>query len=301
MGRQAQRDIRRKLKCLHLAQECGSVVLTSRKFGVARSSFYRWKALYKKKGEAGLINTKPCPKNLPLRTPAKIEEKILALRRTYHFDPDRIAWFLERYHQIKISGKGVYYVLQRHGLNRLPQNCRKRSIPSYKRYRKQVPSHHIQVDVKFLTFTDKQGRKLKRCQSAAIDDATRIPALKIYPRHTQENAIRFVHYVIEKFPFRLHTIRTDNGHEFQAKFHWHLKDQSINHSYIKPATPRLNGKVERSHLTDKLEFYQLIDYKGDVDLAKKLRDWEAFYNFLRPHAALNGKTPYERLREKLVA
>jgi transposase InsO family protein len=125
--------------------------------------------------------------------------------------------------------------------------------------------------------------------------------LKIYPRHTQENAIRFVNYVMEKFPFRLHTIRTDNGHEFQAKFHWHLKDLGINHCYIRPATPRLNGKVERSHLTDKLEFYQLIDYKGDVDLVKKLRDWEAFYNFLRPHAALHGKTPYERLREKLVA
>jgi transposase InsO family protein len=116
-----------------------------------------------------------------------------------------------------------------------------------------------------------------------------------------ENAIRFVNYVIEKFPFRLHTIRTDNGHEFQAKFHWHLKDLGINHCYIKPAIPRLNGKVERSHLTDKLEFYQLIDYKGDVDPAKKLRDREAFYNFLRPHAALIGKTPYERLREKLVA
>jgi hypothetical protein len=56
-----------------------------------------------------------------------------------------------------------------------------------------------------------------------------------------------------------------------------------------------------STLNDKLEFYQLIDYKGDVDLAKKLRDWEAFYNFLKRHAALNGSTPYERLREKLVA
>ena len=152
-----------------------------------------------------------------------------------------------------------------------------------------------------MTFIDKQGRKLKRYQYTAIDDATGIRALKIDSKHAQENAIRFVNYVIEKFPFRLHTIRTDNGHEFQAKFHWHLKDQGINHSYIKPATPRLNGKVERSHLTDKLEFYQLIDYKGDVDLAKKLHDWEAFYNFLGPHAALNGKTPYERLRENLVA
>jgi len=301
MDRQAQRDIRRKLNCLQFAQDCGSVVLTCRKFGVAKSSFYRWKALYKEKGEAGLINRKPCPENLLLRTPAPIEEKILHLRRTYHFGPDRIAWYLERYHQIKISGKGVYYVLKRHGLNRLPQNCRKRSIPTYKRYQKQVPGHHIQVDVKFLTFIDKQGRKLKRYQYTAIDDATRIRALKIYPKHTQANAIRFVNYVIEQFPFRLHTIRTDNGHEFQAKFHWHLKDLGINHFYIRPATPRLNGKVERSHLTDKLEFYQLIDYKGDVDLAKKLRDWEAFYNFLRPHAALNGKTPYERLREKLVA
>jgi len=56
-----------------------------------------------------------------------------------------------------------------------------------------------------------------------------------------------------------------------------------------------------STLNDKLEFYQLIDYKGDVDLARKLRDWEAFYNFLKPHAALNGSAPYERLREKLVA
>jgi len=108
MDRQAQRDIRRKLKCLQFAQDCRSVVLTCRKFGVARSSFCRWEALFKEKGEAGLINSKPCPKNLPLRTPARIEEKILHLRRTYHFGPDRIAWYLARYHQNKISGKGVY-------------------------------------------------------------------------------------------------------------------------------------------------------------------------------------------------
>jgi len=74
-----------------------------------------------------------------------------------------------------------------------------------------------------------------------MHDATRIRALKIYPKHTQENAIRFVNYVIEKFTFRLRTIRTDNGHEFQAKFHWHLMDQGINHSYSNPATPRSNG------------------------------------------------------------
>ena len=60
MDRQAQRDIRRKLNCLQFAQECGSNVLACRKFGVSKSSFYRWKADYREKGEAGLINSKPC-------------------------------------------------------------------------------------------------------------------------------------------------------------------------------------------------------------------------------------------------
>ena len=42
------------------------------------------------------------------------------------------------------------------------------------------------------------------------------------------------------------------------------------HVYVKPMTPQLNGKVERSHKTDKNEFYQLLTYTDDVDLNKKL-------------------------------
>jgi len=49
-------------------------------------------------------------------------------------------------------------------------------------------------------------------------------------------------------------------------------------------------------LTDKREFYQLLDYQDDVDLHKKLADWEAFYNFHRPHFAHGGKTPYSMLK-----
>jgi len=91
----------------------------------------------------------------------------------------------------------------------------------------------------------------------------------------------------------------DNGHEFQAKFHWHVEDLGIRHAYIKRGTPQLNGKVERSHRSDGQEFYQLLSYKGDVDLEAKLDEWERFYNFHRPHGAHAGKTPYEALREKL--
>ena len=75
--------------------------------------------------------------------------------------------------------------------------------------------------------------------------------------------------------------------------------KGMEHVYIKPRTPQLNGKVERSHRTDKDEFYQLLTYKDDVDLEKKLAVWERFYNNDRPHGAHKGKTPYEVLREKL--
>ena len=77
------------------------------------------------------------------------------------------------------------------------------------------------------------------------------------------------------------------------------------HVYIRPRTPRLNGKVERSHRADDQEFYQLLDKKGITDDIRlfnaKLREWEDYYNFHRPHGSLSGQTPYERLLEKTKA
>jgi transposase InsO family protein len=73
----------------------------------------------------------------------------------------------------------------------------------------------------------------------------------------------------------------------------------MEHVYIKPPTPQFNGKVERSHRTDKDEFYQLLTYRDDVDLERKLAEWERFYNYDRPQGAHRGRTPYEVLIEKL--
>jgi len=153
--------------------------------------------------------------------------------------------------------------------------------------------------VKFLTIKAADGSRVRRFQYTAIDDATRIRAFRIYRRHNQKSAMEFINYVIEKFPFRIHTVRTDRGHEFQAQFHWHVEDKGIRHVYIKPRSPELNGKVERSHRSDQEEFYQLLTYTDDVDLNEKLAQWERFYNFDRPHGAFNGKTPYEALRSIL--
>ena len=82
------------------------------------------------------------------------------------------------------------------------------------------------MDANFLTFIGNKGEKVRRFQYTAIDDATRVRALKIYEKHTQANAINFVDHMIEKLSFRIREIRIDNGPEFQAKFHWHVEDQA---------------------------------------------------------------------------
>jgi transposase InsO family protein len=285
-----ERDVQRKLKVLRHAEQTGNIAKTCRYFGIGRASFYRWKTEYQQRGEAGLVNAKQIPKNPANQTPPEIVEKILYLRAKYHLGPIRIVWYLARYHGIKISEAGVSRILKRNGVSRLPRGTRVRKVHTI-RYSKQVPGHHIQMDVKFLTFADKRGEKVRRFQYTAIDDATRVRALKIYDKHTQTNAIDFVDHVIEKFPFRIKEIRTDNGHEFQAKFHWHVEDKGIRHAYIKKGTPQLNGKVERSHRSDQEEFYQLLSYKDDIDLETKLEEWETFYNFNRLAFPLKSDPP----------
>jgi len=298
MSQKKLRSVRLKKLIIELAEAHGNVAKVCREWDVPRSTFYRWRKAYIEQGDAGLVRKKPIAKSHPRQLSSEIIEKIIHLRRVYHFGPERITWYLERYHAVKTSSSSVYRTLIRHDLRRLPKNAGRRAIHT-KRYAKQVPGHHIQVDVTFLTLKNSEGRKIRRFQYTAIDDATRIRALKIYKRHTQQNAIDFIEYVIEKFPFRIHTIRTDRGHEFQALFHWHVEDKGVRHVYIKPRSPQLNGKVERSHRSDKEEFYQLLTYTDDVDLNAKLAEWEKFYNFGRPHGAFNGKTPYEKLRSML--
>jgi len=291
--------IRFKLAVLEYAQGIGSVTKPCHEFEVPRSTFYEWKNAFDKEGRAGLARKKPIALNHPRQLSKEAVDKILHLRQEYKLGPERITWYLERYHGIKTSVSSVYRTLIRNNMRRLPKTAPRRALHT-RRYSKEVPGHHIQIDVKFVSLRNFEGNRVRRFQYTAIDDATRIRAMKIYPRHNQQNAIKFVDYVIEKFPFRIHTIRTDRGHEFQAKFHWHVEDKGIRHVYVKPRSPQLNGKVERSHRTDQEEFYQLLTYTDDVDLNEKLTEWERFYNMDRPHGAFKGKTPYEAMRSMLV-
>ncbi len=117
----AQREIHRKKRVIDYAEQLGNVRMACRYFGVARSTFYLWRARYRESGDEGLTSRRCRPHNHPNKTPDEVVEQILHLRRTYHMGPIRVVWYLERYHDIKTSDATVYRVCKRHGLNRLPQ------------------------------------------------------------------------------------------------------------------------------------------------------------------------------------
>ncbi len=275
----------------------------SRYYGISRQAYYKWLRRYEELGEDGLRDGSSVPLHCPNATKTEVVGKILYLRQHYHFGPHKISMYLARYHDITISPSGVWRILNRLGMSRLPTSQRyKRHKDRWKRYEKPLPGHRIQVDVKFIE--PLAGSRKKHYQYTAIDDCTRLRVLRIYPRNNQKIAIQFLDYVLEKLPFEVQTIQTDNGAEFQGSFHWHVLDRGIGHAYIKPATPRLNGKVERSHRIDGEEFYRMLDgvVIDDTGLFnEKLQEWEDFYNFHRPHGGLGGQTPYERLRQKTRA
>jgi hypothetical protein len=125
----------------------------------------------------------------------------------------RIVWYLAHYHDIKISDTTVSRMLKRNGVTRLPHGNRLQKVHT-KRYNKRVPGHHIQMDVKLLTFKGKRGQTVRRFQFMAID-ATRVHALKIYEKHAQASAIDSADHGIKSCPFRIREIRIDNGHEFR--------------------------------------------------------------------------------------
>ena len=293
---------------LRLLQEAGasarSVARTCRRFGLSRRTFYKWRKRYKDHGDAGLCDRPRKPHRSPQSTPRDVVSKILYLRQNYHFGPSKIADYLKRFHGVAIAASSVHRILERHGMNRLPANQKHRPhVTRWIRYEKPQPGHRLQMDVKFLERIP--GTRKRLYQFTAIDDCTRIRVLKIYDACNQQTAIRFADEVLRRLPFRVQVIQTDNGAEFQSRFHWHLEGLDIRHVYIRARTPRLNGKVERSHRVDDQEFYQLLDKNGISDdirlFNKKLREWEKYYNYHRPHRGLGGKTPYERLVEKTRA
>ncbi|MEU9413128.1 IS481 family transposase [Streptomyces sp. NPDC048281] len=201
--------------------------------------------------------------------------------------------YLRRYHDVTISKSGVWRILIRLDMGRLPASQRyKRHDRRWKRYEKQLPGHRVQIDVKFIEplASMPQGRRgshNKYYQFTGIDDCTRPQVLKICPTLNQTSAVQFVDYALQRLPLQVEVIQTGNGAEFQPAFHFHVFDKDIDHACTKPRTPRLNGKAERSHRIDREDFYRLLEgviIDGAELFNDKLREWEDYHNHHRPTA-----------------
>jgi transposase InsO family protein len=193
---------------------------------------------------------------------------------------------LKRLYDISLAVATIHKILVRNDAKPLIKTRKKNG---YIRYSRPIPGDRVQMD------TCKIAPHLY--QYTAIDDCTRYRVLRLYQKRTAQNTVDFIERVQEEMPFPNQRVQTDRGMEFfgikaQKKF----MEYCIKFRPNKPASPHLNGKVERSQKTDREEFYATVDLADD-NLADLLAEWQQYYNWYRPHSSLNGKTPEDRRHE----
>jgi len=129
-----------------------------------------------------------------------------------------------------------------------------------------------------VIFNNSHPEGYQEYQYTAIDDCTRLRLAKTYEELCPANSVDFAQRILEVFPFPIEEVQTDHGMEFTYIFMPHvkkphpfeefLKENGIRHKLIPIATPKQNGKVERSHRTDDEEFYNQREFRK-VEIKKK--------------------------------
>ena len=106
-----------------------------------------------------------------------------------------------------------------------------------------------------------------------------------------------MYHATQQFPFPLHYVQTDNGLEFQKRFHAKCAEVGLKHFYIHKSAPNENAVVERSFRTDEEEFFFWLE--GSTARPPGLNAWyQRFldtYNSVRPHMGINMLTPKEAI------
>lgn len=163
------------------------------------------------------------------------------------------------------------------------------------------PGALIEKDMKYVV---KQGQftntgKYGACenfwyQHTEIDSFTRMRAVELVQDSTSATATQAHERAVARFPFAIACENTDNGSENQGTFADTLQSNTVFHFYSKVGTPTDNPRVERSHLTDDIEFYNRIGTRKTFEeQQEETLKWERRYNYERPHQALGYLTPME--------
>ena len=158
----------------------------------------------------------------------------------------------------------LFRALRRAGVYQATKPKRRRRQPKpYERM--ECCGQRVQVDVKHVPrkclVGAMSGQKLY--QYSAIDEYSRLEFKMIFDEISGYTSAEFLKRMILFYPFPIACVQTDNGIEFTnhflsdkpGAFDVALAHHDIRHKLIRVATPRHNGKVERSHRTDQHFFY----------------------------------------------
>ena len=269
-----------------------------------KRSLERWVAEYRRKGLPGLRVQSTAPKTQPHETPIRIKEEVIALRKQTGLCALKLHWRLKR-RGLLVPRSTIAKILKDEGMVRKYRT--KKVKYKYLRAERQ-PGALMEMDVKYVPGAI-QG--LRYYQYTVIDTATRWRHLEVFDEQSTHHAIHMMEIVLTKFPYPIQAIKTDNHSTFtnyylgtskrsdltvktvHALDRWCAR-HNIVHYLIDPGKPAQNGTIERSHREDEEKFYQRYSFKTKIDLKRKLRVWNDYYNNLE-HCGLNGRTPNEVL------
>ena len=288
---------------IRAVEEGATVVAACAAAGVSRTTYYRWRRRYAAEGASGLGDRSSRP-HCPRRalSPAQ-ERRVAGLRRQRGWGPDRIAAVLG------LPRATVHRAIRRLGLSHA-----RPAAPPVTRYERAAPGELLHVDTKKLGRIvggprhRATGDRRDRVRGAgwtllyaALDDATRLAYTELLPDELGATAAGFLcrahaHFVARGVPVR--RVLTDNGSPFRSRA-WHAACAAIGTEprFTRPYRPQTNGKVERWFQTVLRECLYARPLASDTDRALALRRFVRYYNAERPHLALRGHTPAQRLTE----
>ena len=268
-----------------------------------RQYIYRWKKRYD-----GTLQSLADKSHRPHHHPNQhTEEELKLISDMRRRNPNAglvVFWVKLRQRGYSRSITGLYRVLCKQG-NMAIKPPNPKYVP--KPYEKmEYPGQRVQIDVKFVPSACLVGEAAgkKFYQYTAIDEYSRFRYLEAFEEHSTYSSKVFLEHMLQRFPFKVECVQTDNGAEFIKWMHHPdlkpaptlfeacLKQRGIRHKLIRPYTPRHNGKVERSHRKDNEYFYATHTFFSFEDFKKQLAVHSRKYNRF-PMRPLGWKAPID--------
>ena len=279
-------EVRQRLKWVQMFEASGNAGAICARCGISRPTLRKWVRRYEASGLEGLVSVSRRPHNSPGQKVTDDDRRLIMQLRELCQGARRIQSELRLHYARELGLATIHKVLVRAQVQPLTRPRRPRAPI---RYSRPVPGDRVQLD----TMKIAPGVY----QYTAVDDCSRWRVLGIYPRRSSGNTLAFLDRVIEEMPFPIQRVQTDRGTEFFAeRVQRRLRNEFIKFRPIPPRSPHLNGKVERSQLTDLVEFWSRHS-PSDPDLQARIEEWQFDYNWRRSHGGLQGKTPVARLGE----